>query len=362
MNKKKRILVLSLFILVSASILYLASEPNYQYLYGDSSALLSPELNQNILEKYCEKNDLNPEQLLVYEHTFNVYVNKTDQRATLPILNPNYVKSIMAVSSNIPLVVSKENQNVLYGIEIDPNWLEKQKTGFLKEKLRVKYLLYVEQDASFPLSTLLSASQDEGFKKSTRKGSDPAIIDLADQLLSQLPDSEKDQLFSVARTYALWIKHHIDYPAPTDYDALVGTFVNVKDPSLTLSSGLGVCEDNAYLLKAMLEAEGIQADLVSGYKPLSLMENNLLPNNAINHMLVLVHTKEGAYFVDPTVPDTSSTTLKTLANQKTISVYRSSGDTLPFFPMAIDNIEGTYLPPSAVSFTLEQIRIEAVLE
>ncbi len=131
----------------------------------------------------------------------------------------------------------------------------------------------------------------------------------------------------------------------------------MSNSKLTLETRVGICEDNANLLKDFLNSQGIEAYYVNGILPKNSTDQSLLPEENNGHAVVLIKTSRGYYLVDPTTQDIQKSIPKTLKNGKVINVSSSDqSDILKTFPIFIRDIKPLSLRLSGLKFTEKKIK------
>lgn len=324
---------------------------------GDYALLLDDTVSASEKSSFIKKNAINPYDFLVYQVEYTIINADSDNKdVKLPILSPAYLRTIKAVHSSIPLN-KQVSKSELYGISPDAKWL-KQNINDSNIKLTVKYLMDIRANSDFPDSLTLSelASKklidDSKINPKLKKA-----LSLSNEIRNDLPVEQRDNLKSVANAYICWIKSHIAYPEKSYIDTYCGKYVNVADSELTLTAGIGVCEDYAIVLKDFLACQGIDSETVTGLSPTLNVE--LLTYHVSRHMVLGLPTKDGYYLLDATQPDTASTKPFKLPNGKVIRayLYNTDKDNSAFYSVIFPTLfSNTSLKPSELRFRMYSVK------
>ncbi len=214
----KRIILIPLTIaIVGACIFFFTgfSKPVEIHEIGIHTKLLDSQLNSYEIHTYCDDNNLDYEKIVFYEAEFSVF-NRGNfyGKTTLPIFNPDTIKSILAVYSSMPIDLNRTNSSDLYRLELDSKWLEKQPIGEFIEPLKIKYVMQISDLSELPSQDLISQAQSKQIIQNVVDFSNlKPVKEVADDIRKKMPINLQDNLKSVVSEYCLWIKKNISYPA-----------------------------------------------------------------------------------------------------------------------------------------------------
>lgn len=341
--KKKLVLLILLVTIVGSSCFYVFSNSDSQYIHtlGPHGNLAAMEkMDSSVIYEYCYKNDLVPGDIEVFEASYSVFNPEfSDQNILLPILSPTSMKDILGVYSSIPLIEQKNNNFNPYSLIIDPSWLKDQPKGFLSEPLIVRYVYHVSDINMLPDHLAIDSFASQKLRTDTRLRKEiQSSIKLADQIKSELPIEDQKDFKALVKAYVKWIGQNISYPADESHES-AQKYIHLKAPDTTLSYKVGVCEDNANLLIAMLNCQGIEANLSGGKAVTQLNLETIYPNNFTGHAAVSIKTPQGLFQVDPTIQNTEKTK-KIELNGTILMVSKEAFDIdSKLYPMFLEEIE-----------------------
>lgn len=301
---------------------------------GDHKILLENTVGSDKKSEYCKKNGIDEMALCSYLTEYEVIYNGEDNTYfELPIFDPSIYKNILAVSCNVPVKVEKKEDQKGYKYLVEVSQIPNNVDPFKEGDLIIRYLMNTEfyDYKAIPESAVARSIKLLKRENIKTEFSKTPLEDLAFKLRSNLTIASQNSVREIVKCYRQWITKNIGYPDLSFHEDLIRlNYVNIDDPLRTLALKIGVCEDNAKLLQALLETQGIETEYIVGY------DGYARPGD-IQHAVMGVELDSGTYMIDPTAQSPNDSRVIEIEKDLFVSVGVEISDS------AIEEEERSYL-------------------
>lgn len=299
------------------------SKQTLREFYGTHKVLLDPQLSKEEKLAYCEKKDINQETMQQCIIEYDGFINGYDEVfIELPVFDPSVYKNILSVTFNYPVIVQKNDLGKGFKYLIDPRQFKTTNGRLAEVKLIVSYLMNTENYEYMEIPENHLAQSIDMIKRNNgeSKYSGTSIETLAFQLRENMSKETQDSVREIVKCYRKWIKENIWYPDLNYKEVLIDmNYIHVNNPLRTLELKVGVCADDAKLLQALLETQGIVSEYIIGFNSSSMSEDR-------SHAVLGVVLDSGTYMVDPTVYKAGETKEIEISKNLLVSFNRETSE------------------------------------